>query len=524
MFQDFYLSPLGYPMSFTAAMGHDETQPLLLDKLHELQSHGYTYSLAPIQAASISTPGMLLGTTRNTNLEDLAKAILNHKLVQSNLVLPFASDPIPFQLSLSWKHIREDRITPVPGDHQASAVHISCARAHRVQLLDVMCKIYDHKATRNFPNHKKYDFLPNGADTLTKLDSTDKATVAKMCSTQRTYVLSRAFHDIQDAVSSMHPPLYGGGPTLYEHLVGLRHPDLPIHLIGEVNKVPEHENTYRVTFSKDLAPVVTKILDRLYMFFRQRFGPGVTLPFFRKYVQDQEREFTISEGRLLSKEDKHMAAYANLLAAAPAQLSDDQPDPSDLTPRVTLQEIRIEIPGAFRIQRSKDIRTDWAASIASTKASHQVDSISNVKSVSSAWTLDDMESLDLDDSDLDDHMETQSDSKPKARRYTQLQEIPGFPGPVPASMKPFTSPEGAHMIWPFLIINKLQAGYNIPPLIEEFYVEYQDWTQRVHTAADFRTYPEAQQKQMLWQMILREQVEVLDFFQAMADIQFNHVL
>jgi hypothetical protein len=231
-----------------------------------------------------------------------------------------------------------------------------------------MCKIYDHKATRNFPNHKKYDFLPNGADTNTKMDSKGKATVVRMRATQRACLLSRAFQDIQDAVSSMHAPLYGGGPTLYEHLMGLRHPDLPIHLIDEVNRVPEHQNTYRVTFSNEIAPVVTEILDRLYMFFRQRFGPGVTLPFFQQYVQEQEKEFTISDGRLLSKEDRHMEAYTQQLAA---NLLENQQDILDPTPRVALQEIRIEIPGAFRIRRSKDIRNDWAASIASTKASHQ---------------------------------------------------------------------------------------------------------------------------------------------------------
>ena len=160
--------------------------------------------------------------------------------------------------------------------------------------------------------------------------------------------------DLVDTIKDPSLPVYGGGPSLTDHMVGMYHPTKDRPLFKSVDESMTDPGTYHVTYDKRDKALAEEATGRLGMYMISRFGQSACIPFEKSYIADQKAQFEVKDGIPYSKSDAMLAtliareAVEGLPDYSDDDSEDDFSDDEDTHHRVIIEDIRFQIPGAFK--------------------------------------------------------------------------------------------------------------------------------------------------------------------------------
>ena len=125
--------------------------------------------------------------------------------------------------------------------------------------------------------------------------------------------------------------------------------------------------------------MANKFLDQLYMVFHARFGDTAKAPFEDDFIQDQHRNFTITQRGIVSAGDTALGAMGNQVEAWEdieelADVSEDEDEPAVTEVQVQIEALRLHIPNHFKIHSMAKAKDE--ASVSTTK-SLKCDAVAN---------------------------------------------------------------------------------------------------------------------------------------------------
>ena len=310
-FRNCYISPGGFAPSGTLCVKHLGTSDELLHKLNELDQ-GFTFKLHPIQSMNITSVAWFGNSTPNTNGEDLAEAIRQHKLYKAML-----TTHSNVQIYIQSGFIRLHQQEKVPVENRIYAMFLWTQQQYRQVVFDVLTAIYDSKKKTGFPLHRKYIVWPDTADSSSKASAITKQYLATARVRQGSYARSNATTELRDAISNPQASVYPGSPSLMDHLIGLQiigpNATEPQPLFREINRSNLTDSCYVFSVDNDLKPTADEIINRLGMFCQDRWGPGIKDAFFDSSLYEQNLAFDTHQGQIFSKEDMGVVDQMNNL-------------------------------------------------------------------------------------------------------------------------------------------------------------------------------------------------------------------
>ena len=508
--QHFWFSKAGRPMEFVVALQHDETPEQLMEAFHERrEEHGFSLSIHAIQQWNTSTVCWLLGSNQHCDLLALAEAIMNHTTWQSN----FPDQP-QAKIYCMYQIIKTDPAEFITDwANRVQAVHLICRHQDRHKVLSVVSKIYNLKARRNFPLHRKYQVYANAGDRSMAVGAAMIPTVKAARKAQQKYVNSLRFRVLEGAIEDPTQPVFGQGPPLTAMMAGLTHPDFNKPLIASFDRTSPESQDFTVAFPASNAALVQELLDRLYIYWKDKYGDSAGAPFFTEYIQSQEAAFSITgfgivstADRLLAEMDTGLNEWEGLEEGSD-QEEEEQMEEMPLVQNI--QHIRMRIPMAYSTHTLVKLRDDAISE--STRRSLRVDAVSEVdqKSIAFAEWARDMDIPQV------------IASLP----FKTVWDIPGFPPKRPPSDNPIKDPKGARMYELHRLLYDLDQSIEVPAPDADFLDLYHQWDDQ-HGGKDYNysTYSQAKQYHMLLGMCKKEHISSSLFFHRYALCSFDRIL
>ena len=103
-------------------------------------------------------------------------------------------------------------------------VHVTAPHVHRGKVLEKLRQMWSPTRKRNFPLNRKYTVVPNGSDPSMMVGSAARRDLAALRRRQGKMLKDLMVMDLVDTIKDPSLPVYGGGPSLTDHLVGMYHP------------------------------------------------------------------------------------------------------------------------------------------------------------------------------------------------------------------------------------------------------------------------------------------------------------
>ena len=263
------------------------------------------------------------------------------------------------------------------------AVTIEVPTELGMTVLTTLQNIYSPDKRKDLPLDRRYALYANGGDPHVSLRGSSLEVLEKARELQKNYIRSVATMQLEDCIKDPNAPVYGGGPPLRTIVAGLKHPKVNCLLILGMDKTRRNDPDdwgYTFTYPSVHDVAARELISKLYMFMKAKYGLSAKGPFSPTFIARQENNFTITPEGILSKADRQLAtAGATTLshwAAMEFLLSDEEEEEdhhvSALTvDTVKVEEIRVELPGSFKLTAQHAMLSDVGSS--ATANSVQVD-------------------------------------------------------------------------------------------------------------------------------------------------------
>ena len=103
-------------------------------------------------------------------------------------------------------------------------VHVIVPHEHRGKALQALRSMWSQGKKRNFPLKCKYTVVPNGGDPSMMVGSAARANLAALWKLQGRLLKNTMEKTLDGVIKDPSLPMYGGGPSLSDHPVGMQHP------------------------------------------------------------------------------------------------------------------------------------------------------------------------------------------------------------------------------------------------------------------------------------------------------------
>ena len=493
---EIFFAKQGMAQEFVMCLLHDEHPTAFIDKFNSLDGD-FHLAKHVHQTWKVSSCCWLQGSNEHCYRPDLEKAIQEQpafqSLVQANPGLT---------IRLLWKPVRVSVNERIDWKFRTNALHVLTQAPKRNKVLSVLETIFDRKRKKNFPLNRRYVVCPDGSDEMMAISAEGSKDLVTQRRDQRRFLHNLRSRIMDGAIEEAEAPVYGGGPTLRAIMSGLYHPEKQSLVILSMDRLSPDSMTWVFTFKRQFEAMANELLDRLYMFFKARFGISAKRPFTFEYIEDQEANFRITPQGIVSAGDAMLAARAEDREDW-EELDDLDDFPAEEEPErvaatmVLIEDLRLHVPEHFRthsLMQAKD-----AASVSTTK-SVKCDAVAKPEVFKGL--------LELEPPDTFDH-----DRAFGQLRYKSLEDIPGFPGQIPVSQIIVKDPLGAHIEELHRHVALLEESLNLPEPPPDFNDFYFPW--REANGSDYvdGQWNRAQQKRMLQAMIHLEHTTSHEFFE-----------
>ena len=93
--------------------------------------------------------------------------------------------------------------------------------------------------------------------------------------------------DLVDTIKDPSLPVYGGGPSLTDRVVGMHHPTENRQIYTSFDKSMTEQGTYHVTYDKRNKDLAEEPMGRFGVYMIGRFGKSARTPFEESWIADQ---------------------------------------------------------------------------------------------------------------------------------------------------------------------------------------------------------------------------------------------
>ena len=524
--RDFFVSNNGWSPRATLKVSHNIPIQDLIGRINvpdnAEESGRFLLEVHEIQAALLSSPCWLLASHGDMDRQALKTAIQEQQPFQNLL-----STCPDLQVQVKWELVRKFSREPIPTDQKVFALHIWTQKKHHHQLARCLEQIYSSTKKTGFPLNTKLVCVPNTAspESLASFRSKQVAATARL--RQKAFLMSIAKYELVNVIEDMDRPMYGGGPNLADHLIGMQHPSQNHPLILGINKDGRREGVHIITYFKSNEEYVMDAVKKLGMIFLVRYDQSGLTPFTQDFREQQLASYKFVQGRWVSTEDLHLAKV-NRTAKTWFQEQynydeQDEDDEESMEEQVdAIENMQFLLPGAHRTKSIIHLDEASATTIQGFKADAMTDMNSLVGDASFGF----------------------SESQPEfPLRFPSLESIPGFP-PLPvleASGTEATKPKtvdqleeglrlwlydrtsGAHIIDSDFRLAEFSRG-NLPQMSDEFNTKWSSWLDGQNSKGRTHQLPEFKIRRNMWGMFVRERATVEDFFARYNNLPYATIV
>ena len=505
-----YVTRAGHSPQFVIEVQHDETPANFLKRFHEnIEDHGFHLSLHAIQQWKTACSCWFLASNQFCDLKVLAKAIMDHQLWKHN----FKNKP-QVQIYCLYQDIKVSATETIPWGEGVKAVHVYTRYEDRNEVLSTITNIYAPTARKTIPLCRKYQVLANGGDKSMAVSAQKAQKLEAARDQQKKFLKRLKEYHLEDAIRDPDSPVFGGGPSFRAMLAGLMHPDYDKPLLLSFDQHPTDPSTYIITFDVAHGPLAHELLDRLYMYWKDKYGESAAGPFEEMYVLQQEAAFSITAFGIVSAADKLLADVDFHQDQHWEHMdgdSDEEEERQEHTlPAVSIQDIRIKIPTAFSCRTLVKLRGDDITK--STRASLKVDAATAAEGRSIAYAS------------TGTVMDTQTILK--GIPFKSIWDVPGMPPKLEQTQWTITDTQGAMLEEIRRMFYDLKQGLDLAPPDHQFQHLYLEWegnhghmNEKSHA-----TYSQPDQRRMLLGMMHHEHIGSEDFFFRYQYCSFDRIL
>ena len=138
--------------------------------------------------------------------------------------------------------------------------------------------------------------------------SVSRRELATLCRRQGKMLKDLMVMDLVDTIKDPSLPVYGGGPSLTDTVVGMHHPTENWQTYTSFDESMTEQGTYYVTYDKWDKDLAEEPMGRFGVYMIGCFGKSARTPFEESYITDQLAQFEEKDGITYSKSDAMLAA------------------------------------------------------------------------------------------------------------------------------------------------------------------------------------------------------------------------
>ena len=336
-------------------------------------------TLSPLQEADVLSVGWLYGSSYTTNRVNLGTAInATPQLTLNRLTV-----------ELRVKHIQSYPREKVEQAARVSAVHVFCAKSKYLQTQKALHNLYNKKRKFNFPEEKRFQFVPDMSSDSSTISRDVKAVATHEAFKEQQAVHLRSIDRIyltnvmrEPTTNLAHFYQY----NLHAVLMGLvdkRTPEQPIFL--GLDQSPDNPAVWILTTQADQYQEACEVAQKLGVLVSHQMGDLVWDTWFTsEYRQLQSAAFLWdpTRGKYVARASEMMSDLRNTtLFRNLYELPKEQETPCVIT------NLSILLPGAFRT-RSTLVNVDGNSSATSVRDKQDV--------LTSVYSVDPIDNLDFE--------------------------------------------------------------------------------------------------------------------------------
>ena len=177
--------------------------------------------------------------------------------------------------------------------------------------------------------------------------------------------------ELEGIIDDIDAPIYGGGPSLYTHIMGFQHPVFQQSLFVGIDQDQEDESVYHLTYLAANQELAEEVSSKMGIILAHRYGEGAWTAFTQSYRIQQERDFFFdpTKQRWMSREDEQQEkALKEMEHLVPAFGKDDSSVEDSLDAGVDMVDnMQILIAGADRTRSAIPMGDASATTIAGVR-------------------------------------------------------------------------------------------------------------------------------------------------------------